>query len=72
MYLLNRGISVLAGDKNGNNTVHYAIQIERVEFLSLLLEGTFESSLTEMSIYNLNKLSESSLILKAQELIKAI
>ena len=38
-YLLQRGISVLDIDKYGNNVVHYACKLEKIEFLTFLLEG---------------------------------
>ncbi|CDW77519.1 ankyrin repeat [Stylonychia lemnae] len=49
-YLLKRGISVLCTDKNGNNILHYAIQLEKIEFLSYLLEGSFQSEIYEKSL----------------------
>ena len=40
-YLLKRGISVLNADRNGYNAIHYAIQLEKFDFLSFLLQGDF-------------------------------
>ena len=42
VYLLNRGIRVLKTNNEGLNTVHYAINLEKTDFLSQLIEGDFE------------------------------
>ena len=44
-YLLMRKISVNNYDQNGNNSIHYAILLEKIEFLSFLMEGKFESEI---------------------------
>lgn len=47
-YLLLRGISVLSADSDGNNVIHYAIKLEKLEFISFLMEGKFESEIMKM------------------------
>eukprot|EP00347_Sterkiella_histriomuscorum_P004875 403358755 len=56
-YILKRGLSTLSANQQGNNIVHYSIQLEKYEFLSFLVEGTFESELYERSL----RLQEDSL-----------
>ncbi len=40
-YLLNRGILPSALDNEGCNAIHFAIRMEKIEFLSYLLEGDY-------------------------------
>lgn len=40
-YLLNRSILASIPDLDGNNALHYAIRMERIEFISYLLEGEY-------------------------------
>ena len=43
VYLIRqRNLSLLIKDQNGNNMIHFAISLEKIEFLSLMLEGTFK------------------------------
>ncbi|CDW82347.1 ankyrin repeat [Stylonychia lemnae] len=42
-YLLSRGIMPSFQDLDGNNALHYAIRMERIEFISYLLEGEYTS-----------------------------
>jgi ankyrin repeat protein len=44
-YLIRRGISIMECDKNGHNTLHHAVLMEKVDFLSYLLEGNFKSTI---------------------------
>lgn len=40
--MLNRGIRVIKSNSDGMNAVHYAITLEKTDFLSLLVEGEFD------------------------------
>lgn len=40
-YLLNRGILPSTPDNEGCNALHFAIRMEKIEFLSYLLEGDY-------------------------------
>lgn len=40
-YLLGRGILASVVDQDGNNALHYAIKMERIEYISFLLEGEY-------------------------------
>ena len=42
-YILQRGISPLSSNHNELNALHYAIQLEKLNFLAYLLEGDFEA-----------------------------
>lgn len=55
-------------DLKGNNTIHIAVQLEKIQFLSFLLEGTFESELEEISRDKFQNVSEEFIDKKAQEL----
>ena len=50
-YLLTRGIPLLHSDPHGNNTLHHAIQQEKLPFLTFLLEGTWDSDLLHHCSY---------------------
>lgn len=41
-YLLNRGISILKFDKKGNNCLHFAINIEKLDIIAYLTERNYE------------------------------
>jgi hypothetical protein len=41
-YVLRREVSPLSANSNDLNALHFAVQLERVSFLSYLLEGDFE------------------------------
>jgi ankyrin repeat protein len=42
-YLLNRGILPSATDNEGYNAIHFAIRMEKIDFLSYLLEGDYSA-----------------------------
>jgi hypothetical protein len=42
-YILKRGISPLASNQNELSALHFAIELEKLNFLSYLLEGDFEA-----------------------------
>jgi hypothetical protein len=42
-YLLGRGILASICDSEGYNAIHYAIRMERIQFLSFLLEGDYQA-----------------------------
>lgn len=46
-YLLKRGLSLMTNNSEGFNIVHLAVKIEKIEFLSYLMEGTFTSPMIE-------------------------
>ena len=46
-YILNRGVSPLSSDSNGENAIHYAINLERLSLLKLFLEGDLHDNLVE-------------------------
>lgn len=42
-YVLNRGIPVSSSDKNYNNLLHYAVSLERLDYLYFLFGGKFDN-----------------------------
>jgi len=49
-YLLNRGLLPSSQDSDGSTVIHYAIRMEKLDFLSFLFEGdylAFENILNE-------------------------
>ena len=42
-YILKRGVSPLASNENDMNALHFAVKLEKIEFLSYLLEGDIDS-----------------------------
>lgn len=42
-YLLNRGILPSAPDHEGCNAIHFAVRMEKIEYLSYLLEGDYSA-----------------------------
>jgi hypothetical protein len=65
VYLLKRGIKVESQDKNGNNAVHFAIQLEKLHYLTFLFEGTFESIMAKDIENDLSCINEDTIKLKA-------
>lgn len=51
-YLLGRGISPAASDSEGCNALHYAIRMERMEFLSYMLEGDYYANELDDHMYD--------------------
>ena len=43
-YVLRRGVSPLAANQNDFNGLHFAIKLERLEFLAFLFEGDYDAS----------------------------
>ncbi|CDW77266.1 ankyrin repeat [Stylonychia lemnae] len=46
-YILKRGVSPLASNENDMNAIHLAIKLEKMNFLSYLLEGDFDGYLND-------------------------
>jgi hypothetical protein len=44
-YVLKRGVSPLAANENDMNTLHFAIILEKLNFISYLLEGDYDAHL---------------------------
>eukprot|EP00347_Sterkiella_histriomuscorum_P008302 403345605 len=71
-YLLQRQISVLNIDQNGNNVIHYAIQLEKLEFLSYLIEGKFDSEIMKMCETGTQSLNDQFTHKAAKEICETI
>ncbi len=42
-YVIRRGIPLTSADRNGNNVLHFAVSLERLDYLSYLLDGSYGS-----------------------------
>lgn len=42
-YVLSRGIPISLSDRNNNNLLHYAVSLERCDYVSFLLEGNYQN-----------------------------
>lgn len=66
-YLIKRGISMLETDKNGHNCVHHAVIMEKIDFLSYLLEGSYQSSIYGVCSQAVRDVKESFIVEKARQ-----
>ena len=41
-YLLRRGIKISVSDSRNNNSLHHSIKLEKPQFLSFMLEGSWD------------------------------
>ncbi|CDW77129.1 ankyrin repeat [Stylonychia lemnae] len=71
-YLLLRKILVTNHDLNGNNCIHYAIQLEKTEFLSFLMEGKFDSEIMKMCEKGTQSINDQFTHLMAKEVCETI
>ena len=51
-YVLSRRIPVSIYDRNNNNLLHYAVSLERCDYVSFLLEGKYENYLQTQTFIN--------------------
>ena len=68
VYLLKRGIHVFHEDKNGNNAVHFAVLLEKVNYLSFMIEGTFDSYIASRVEVDIEDITEDIIQKKAIEI----
>lgn len=71
-YLLYRGISVILSDKKGNNVLHFAIMLEKIEFITFLVEGQWKSEVMQACEKSIKQLNDAFTHRKAKEISETI